>query len=176
MVDLSIFRTENSRRSIDHPPAYTFDDPPADAWGTNGHVDYPEHFTPDRYPPNQNPWRSRDGYTVPEEYREHASHAGHEPSWRDTDLSYFDNYLERTRNPNTQIPVALPALGRSHGYLEDHIPPKDGAVYEELRISTQPELTAEVTYRGQTDHHSTEHPILERTDSSTFHFMTRNNS
>lgn len=178
-MDLSIFRTENRRgRSHDDPPAYSFHDSPADSWEanhwypdsrTNRNADY---FLPDIHAGNQIQRQSRDEFTVPEAYREDTRYTRSEPSWRDTDLSYFDKYLERSGNTEVRNQVDYSVFSTSRDYL----PTKEDAQYEELRVSTQPDFTAEVSYRGQTSHQPTQYPVLEQTDSSAFHFMAQNNA
>ncbi|XP_053405605.1 uncharacterized protein LOC128558992 isoform X2 [Mercenaria mercenaria] len=153
-VDLSVFRTDNHRAP--DPPAYSM---------------YQDRRMYHDREANQHFFQEQN--FVPDSERENARN---ETSWRNSDLSYFDKYLKRTKQPTAAgNQMEFSALNRSPHNTENTVPTKLAAEYEELRVSMDPDLTAECTYIGNTAEQTTEHPVLERTDTSQFHFMAPRN-
>lgn len=139
-VDLSIFRTENSHRA--HPPAYSF-------ISGNDRA----HTAVDRRPkPTEE--------NVRNEGLQHSSPSpwgdANPTSWRDSDFSYLDRYLEHSQNAENErwnSPVEYSTANRTGNVTTSS---KLDAEFEVPLPYEHPDLTAECRYLGQTSQYTSE--------------------
>lgn len=156
-VDLSIFRTENSHTA--HPPPYSF-------IGGNHNT----HTAVDSRPkPTER--------NVRNEYLQSSSSSpwgdANPTSWRDSDFSYLDRYLERSQNAENErwnSPVEYSAVNRT-GYVTTSS--KLDAEFEVPLPYEHPDLTAECRYLGHTSEYTSESPT-EGSETTRFPLMSPN--